>query len=99
MSAIIRVLCGVFDESPIHRRRCPNRLNVKLDFTSEREAKPKTKRTKKGVKLLPAHRHDGSRPDQGLQSGRCHRLHSVERLRLKVAAKVHKRIKTFCGID
>ena len=27
----------------------------------------------------PAHRHDGSRPDQGLQPGRRHRLHPAQR--------------------
>ena len=32
-----------------------------------------------GQPLQPAHRHDGSRPDQGLQPGRRHRLHPPER--------------------
>ena len=32
-----------------------------------------------GEPLQPAHRHDGSRPDQGLQPGRRHRLHPAER--------------------
>ena len=41
-----------------------------------------------GQPLQSAHRHDGSRSDQGLQPGRRHRLHPAERLRLRVAAKV-----------
>ena len=32
-----------------------------------------------GEPLQSAHRHDGSRPDQGLQPGRRHRLHPAER--------------------
>ena len=32
-----------------------------------------------GEPLQPAHRHDGSRPDQSLQPGRRHRLHPAER--------------------
>ena len=32
-----------------------------------------------GEPLQPAHRHDGSRPDQGLQPGRRHRLHPAQR--------------------
>jgi hypothetical protein len=32
-----------------------------------------------GEPLQPAHRHDGSRPDQSLQPGRRHRLHPAQR--------------------
>jgi argininosuccinate synthase len=36
-----------------------------------------------GQPLQPAHRHHGSRSDQGVQSGRCHRLHPLERFAAK----------------
>ena len=59
-----------------HRRR-PNRRNDKSVFTSSRKRNLKPS-GRKSSELFPAHRHDGSRPDQSLQPGRRDGFHSAE---------------------